>query len=190
MQWFTRLYAKRIVNVNVNIILAGVLALAITVLVMGTLGKLGVDERIATKTNLSDKLIVGALTFVVDLLADVSVYYGLHWAANHAATSSRRILNPAYANLSFMKDATLVQVQRAALSPILYILALGGQHLMLHNGHSIAFSTTVGFVSGIAVTRILHTLWMIAEERKLRQKFCKPENAPPAANQPTNEDAA
>ena len=167
MEWLSRLYARRIVNVNVNIIIAGMLAVGITVLVMLFLGRMGLNERLEARSGLSDKFIVGGLTFIVDLVADVAVYYGLHWLANHMPKRVHLHLNPAYAKMSFVKDATRVQVQRACLSPILYIIALGGQHALLHAQFSIASSTAISFSAGIAVTRVLHTIWMILEERHL-----------------------
>jgi hypothetical protein len=167
MDWLARLYARRIINVNVNIIVAGALALGFTVVVMTLIGRAGLDERIHTASGLSGKFIVGGLTFIVDLVADVAVYFLLHWLANHLPRKGANLINPAYAKMTFLEDAGRVQVQRACLSPVLYVIALGGQHALLHLEYSIAASTTIGFVSGITVTRILHTAWMWLEERHL-----------------------
>lgn len=169
MNWFQRWYGRRLVNVNVNIVLAGALALGITVLVMNQFERLGLGQRINGRLGIGEKFVINGVTFVVDLVADVLVYYALHWLANHFPSRSK-LINPAYANLSFMKDATLVQFERAALSPILYVIALGGQHWLLHLGHSIAQSTAIGFASGILTTRIIHTLWMFLQEKRTIRK--------------------
>ena len=167
MEWLTRWYARRIVNVNINIIVAGLLAVGITVVVMTIVGRMGLDDRLEAKSGLSDKFIVGGLTFIVDLIADLAVYYALHWLANHMPKRVHLPLNPAYAKMTFLKDATRVQMQRACLSPLLYIIALGGQHALLHANFSIAASTAIPFCAGIAVTRVIHTIWMMLEERHL-----------------------
>ncbi len=205
MAWLTRLYDRRIVNVNVNIIVAGVLALLITVGVMhaldtsGLLAKLGglipdwsVRAFGRTWRFFGDKVTVTALTFIVDLVADVGVYYLLHWIANHRPSRKAQPKNPAYADLSFMRDATLVQFERAILSPVLYIAALGLQNNMLHRGYSVTMATAVGFAVGICLTRVLHTMWMLRQERVAGRRSAAdivgPDTAPPeTAKQPKGE---
>jgi len=177
MTWLRRLYDRRIVNVNVNVVLAGVLALGFTVAVMHLGERAGMLDRLAHHIPgfsiamfgyrfdfEGDKFAVSGLTFIVDLVADVIAYYVLHWFANrvprkHAARA------PGYADLSFMRDATLVQFERALLSPVLYIVALGLQNALLHQGFGLAAATAWGFGTGIAATRLLHTLWMLRQER-------------------------
>lgn len=153
-------YDQRIVNVNINIILAGALALGITVVVMHALVSLGLENNYA----------ITALTFLVDLVADVGVYFALHWAANHMPRSAPRVVNVAYGRLGFLKDATLVQFERAVLSPVLYIIALGLQHTLLRLDWGVAAATSVGFAVGIACSRSLHTLWMLRQERAARAR--------------------
>jgi hypothetical protein len=184
MEWLARWYCKRIINVNVNIIVAGALALGFTVVVMTLIGKAGLDERIHNASGLSAKFIVGGLTFIVDLVADIAVYFLLHWLANHLPRKSGHLINPAYAKMSFLEDAGRVQVQRACLSPVLYIIALGGQHALLHANYSIAASTTIGFVAGITVTRILHTGWMWLEERQLAKQHAHTHVIAPSEQRP------
>jgi hypothetical protein len=72
----------------------------------------------------------------------------------------------AYAGLTFMRDATLVQFERAMLSPVMYIAALGLQQRLLHIGWGLEAATTAGFIVGIAMTRTLHTMWMLRAERR------------------------
>jgi hypothetical protein len=187
MSWLARLYDRRIVNVNVNIIVAGLAAMGITVGVMHIADQLGVfariegwlPERIRTIDGhlfghafqiQSQKLIISGLTFIVDLIADVGVYFGLHWLANHMPRKTPRLTNPAYADLSFMRDASLVQFERAILSPLLYIVALGLQNTLMHHGVGIGKATAIGFSAGILTSRTLHTIWMAHNERKNGQK--------------------
>jgi hypothetical protein len=176
MRRLVDLYDYRIVNVNVNILLAGACAMGITVGVMHTLEVSGLLAAITNRIGEhhftvrgreihGEKFVVQGITFVVDLIADVAVYYALHWAANHMPRARKRPRS-AYANLSFMRDATLVQFERALVSPVLYLAALGLQSRLHHAGYSVAFSTAVGFAVGIIIARTLHTIWMLRAERR------------------------
>lgn len=162
MSWLVRQYARRVINVNVNIVIAGIMALGITVVVMSLLTRMGLENKYA----------ITGLTFLVDLVADVLVYYGLHWFANHMPIGLPKRITPAYANLSFLRDATLVQFERAILSPVLYTIALGLQHTLLQMGWGVEAATAIGFGVGIASARSLHTMWMVRQERRAihRQK--------------------
>lgn len=214
-QWVANIYARRIVNVNVNIVLAGVLALPVV------LGILKLAEHFGLTA--AHKALVPAITFVADIIADVLIYFALHWLANHSpwrkkelhdvakAADHLRLFDPeaakavARANaeldqgeekaavekeahgasggvvgemvgrsaelVRFIKDAMVVQVERAALSPLLYVLWLGTQYLMLHRGYSTIVATATGFVIAVAVTRTIHTIWMLAKERRRSQEM-------------------
>ncbi len=167
MGWFTRLYDRRVVNVNVNIVVAGAAALGVTVGVMHQAEEWGViawlDETIAP---VSREFIINFLTFWVDVVADVAAYYVLHFVANHMPRRVPRIRGAGYVELSFLRDATLVQFERAVLSPLLYVIALSLQHMLLKGGHSVAYSTAMGFGCGIAAVRVLHTFWMLRNEQR------------------------
>lgn len=173
MVWFSRLYDRRIVNVNVNIVVAGMLALGMTVAVMHYWEVWGFIDFLDRHLPIRKELIINALTFLVDIIADVAVYYVLHWLANHAPRKTPRIA-PRIAQagldtMSFVRDATLVQFERAVLSPLLYIVALGTQHIMVANGSGVARATAVGFALGIGLTRVLHTMWMLRNEKRARE---------------------
>lgn len=183
MRRLARWYDNRIVNVNVNILAAGAVALVFTSGFMHLLertGALAAMTRFVGDRHFhvpwthsvvdADKLLVGGFTFIVDLIADVAVYYGLHWVANHMPRSVPRAKPAAYANLSFIRDASLVQFERALLSPILYIAALGIQGSMMHDGHGVGVSTAAGFAVGLLVSRTLHTLWMLAAQRRAQRQ--------------------
>ena len=81
MQFLWRLYQRRIINVNINIAVAGFLAMAPTV---------GIIHLMTTLTHMPEpedmsqgqKLFINGMTFIVDIFFDVVIYYGLHWLAN------------------------------------------------------------------------------------------------------------
>ena len=166
LRWLGQIYARRVVNVNVNIVLAGVLALPPTLLAVWIAHRLGVPAGWR----------ISLITFVTDITADVMVYFALHWLANHwpALHLLRREDpdEPPKERLSFFRDATLVQVERAALSPLLYFVLLGTQYLLTHRGymHPVP-ATAIAFALGIGMTRAIHTLWMLKQERKARLQF-------------------
>ncbi len=162
VHWLARVYARRVVNVNVNILLAGALAL---IPVLGIL-------RICEALDINRKL-VPAVTFLADIVCDVVIYYVLHWLANHAGRPAKpmhTIADATVEHVPFFRDATKVQFQRMGISPLLYSIWLGTQWVLIHHeGFSIVWATTIGFVLGVGTARILHTLWMIREESRIRR---------------------
>jgi len=180
MRRVLRLYDKRLINVNVNILAAGAVALTVTVLFIALAQRTGLLDHLTgwvarRRIRLpfgvdihAENLVISGLTFLVDLVADVLAYYGLHWLANHMPRRTHRAKPAAFADMSFMRDASLVQFERAILSPVLYVLALGLQNVLLHRGMGVEAATAWGFGLGMIATRALHTLWMIRAERRAR----------------------
>lgn len=172
------IYARRIVNVNVNIIAAGVLAL-IPVLLVVHLVEWALARGLMKnqRLHLSDQLIIGAATFIADVTFDVAIYYGLHWLANHAPWMQKKrleqidaIAEAAVQETPFFRDATKVQLQRAVISPLLYVLWLVTQHAMMQLDFSAVVATVTGFVVAMVVARSIHTIWMLKEEQRAKKK--------------------
>jgi hypothetical protein len=165
-------YSRRIVNVNVNIVLAGLLALGPTLLVVRLAEHLLAAGVVSpARLHIGANALITVVTFLADLFFDVGMYYLLHWLANHSHKANRQerlevIAEAAVENVPFFRDATKVQIQRMVLSPILYILFLGGQFtLMTLFQFRPVWATIVGFAVGIGVARTLHTFWMLGEAR-------------------------
>lgn len=165
MEWLRRLYARRIVNVNVNIVLAGILALVPTIAVV-SLSRFFVDDH--------HHLLIAVITFAADIVSDVTIYFGLHWLANHSSNRRFKAVEGAYAQMSFIRDASIVQLQRAILSPLLYAVAFGLQYLLMRSGFPREAATGIGLISGILTTRVLHTIWMVMEERAATRRVAAP----------------
>jgi hypothetical protein len=155
MDWLGRLYARRIINVNVNIILAGVAAMLLTLIPVHATRYLGIE----------DKWVIIGVTLGCDLAFDVAIYYALHWLANHTVATpwSRHREHPI--NMSYFRDATLVQFERAMLGPVYYGVAVAVQYMLLHVVDREP-AALLGLLSGLATTRVLHTLWMLRAERR------------------------
>jgi hypothetical protein len=169
MRFLARWYARRIVNVNVNIIAAGLLALPPTMLVVHFSRHWGVDDH--------HRALILLITFVTDIIFDVAIYFVLHWIANHGSWRNRFIdkaehllVEPAHAGMSYLRAASIVQFERAILSPVLYGIWLGIQYVMMWAGFDRVASMLVGWGVGIATARTLHTLWMLRQERITREQ--------------------
>jgi hypothetical protein len=180
-----RLYKRRLINVNVNIIAAGLLALVPTVIVVHLITELGGFPP-PDQFKQRQKLFITGVTFALDIFFDVAIYYGLHWLANHlparAPKPSQEFEEAAQPTFmdddkpkpAFLKDATQVQLERMALSPLFYVVALGGQHALMHAHVDAASATAIGFGVAILLTRVLHTLWMLRQARRARQTLKPP----------------
>ncbi len=173
-------YAKRIVNVNINIILAGILALG-PVLVCVKFAEYLLSSGLVKNQRLHahHHTVISAVTLVSDIIFDVGIYFVLHWLANHAGKRipvvvEQRIEGVADAaaeSVPFFKDAAKVQLQRAVLSPLLYILWLGSQFVFMNVFEwSAVWATVGGFCIALGVVRTLHTFWMLREERRVRDR--------------------
>ncbi len=174
MEFLGRLYARRIVNVNVNVVAAGSLAMGLTLIPVYLTRLVGIHE----------KWKIVAVTLSCDIVFDVGIYYFLHWLANHWQAFpwiKHRKRHPA--GHSFIRDASLVQFERALLAPIYYGVALGVQYTMLHHLNDGAdrreLATVVGLGGGLLITRAVHTAWMLWSERRWKRRATS--SAPPAA---------
>jgi hypothetical protein len=169
MRLLWRLYRRRVVNVNVNVVLAGILALMPTVAVIHLVTSLASFPEPQNYTPRQVFLING-ITFVSDIIFDVAIYYALHWLANHMRGRIRPSQElEAAAHPTFIKDATQVQVERIVLSPLFYLTALGCQHLMMHAGVRATVATAAGIGVAIVLTRVIHTFWMLRGERRRKK---------------------
>lgn len=173
-----RLYQrKKIVNVNFNIVAAGLLAIVIAAypvhLVAGLINRYLVESVYWWAIPLAAALIDGII--------DVTIYFSLHWLANHwrplkpVSEADRRH----HAKKErFWRTATFIQAERYLLSPIFYFIAMGGMWL-LHQvgGMGNAGAFVISFSVAIIVTRIIHTVWGMWSGR-----FAEPDRGPEGAD--------
>lgn len=143
---------KRVVNINVNILAAGLLSIAIAkVPVMYISAWIGPDH----------KFLISVIAYVLDTTIDVLVYYGLHWIANHwnpRGNLPKQSDQPKHRK--FMQDATRVQAERMALVPIFMLVAMGGMWALQHYMQvSASWAFVFAFVAAMLCTRVVHTFW-------------------------------
>lgn len=175
MAMLARLYSRRIVNINVNIVLAGLLAMGPTALVAHLTHYI---------PHLTNALAITSIILLADALFDVAIYYVLHWLANHYPRKRQGPLGTV--DLSFIRDASLVQFERAMLIPVFYGVTAGLSWWLLH--FKLAereLATVISLLCGIFSTRIIHSIWMIRQERIRARELClisretQPAPAPP-----------
>ena len=146
---------KRVININLNIFVAGLISIAIA--------KYPV-MLISDQIGHEHKLWISILAYIVDTTIDIFVYFGLHWIANHwKPLQSDTIIEPESSESKakkFLLDAGKVQAERFALVPIFAGIAIGLTWSLQHFFHMKPdWAFVVAFIMAMCVTRIVHTIW-------------------------------
>jgi hypothetical protein len=182
---------KRIININANIIAAGLLAIALSKAVVHLAHSLNADGT---------PLFFTVVAVFSDMVFDVAIYYALHWIANHWKPLAPRTEKDKRHHQSkpppFFKDASLVQFERMILSPVYYLIAAGLMYaLQKSGGLGPGFALLIAFPAGLFTTRVIHT-WYGVKTGRFRDDggFKKREPAgsthepkPSASDEPTND---
>lgn len=166
-------YCRRVVNVNVNIVTAGILALVPTLIAVHLVELwLARETPLGLRLYAHHKVLISGVTFVTDVVSDVCFYYGLHFLANHWPRALKyKPHDPLHTQMPFFRDATIVQFQRMILSPLLYTIWLGSQQVLMQVFDvSSVWATAIGCIVAVAAIRLIHTAWMLkAAKKKLVQ---------------------
>jgi len=150
-----RLYQrKRVININVNVVVAGLIAIA--------LAKFPV-HFISEWIGPEHKFWISLIAYALDTICDVAVYFGLHWIANHwLPTKPKSDVELQYHEApkpNFLRDVGRVQAERMALVPVFALVAMGGMWALQHfQGWQASWAFVAAFVAAIFTTRVLHTL--------------------------------
>jgi len=148
---------KRVVNINLNIFVAGLISIAIAkypvMLISGWVGH-------------EHKLIISILAYIIDTTIDIFVYFGLHWIANQWRPQRPTIFaepseSPTDSKAKkFLIDAGRVQAERFALVPIFALIATGGMWSMQHFlDIEPDWAFVFAFIVAMLFTRVVHTIW-------------------------------
>jgi hypothetical protein len=171
MSLLSRWYARRIVNINVNIIVAGIVALLPVAGVVELVHRFAMDNSASLSSV--QKKVIAAVTIGTDIVSDVTCFYILHWLANHWP---KRLPGHKLAEVAgeaaapgYFKDATLVQVERMVLSPLLYTIWSVTQILLMRRHVAPVYATIAGFCTATACIRTIHTLWMLRNRRRAKK---------------------
>lgn len=173
LRWIGRAYSNRIVNINVNVLVAGFAAISLTIIPVHLSRYFGVKD--------TDKTTLAIITFVSDVVLDFAIYFVLHWLANHWPRKWKKtgelvhraqdISDAAPPPLPFLLDAGKVQLQRLALSPVLYAAAIWMQYQFLTHGVGRELAGFYGYTIAMIFCRFIHTWWLIREDRIARRKW-------------------
>jgi hypothetical protein len=147
---------KRIINININIVSAGLLALAFAL----------IPVHYTRVIGMSNELAITAIGTTFDIIFDVLIFYALHWIANHwnPKWSVKKRKKP---NRAYFKDATLIQFERALFAPLYYVISSSVNYSFQKSGMEREWAFACGFFVGLAITRVAHTLWGIKTGRFL-----------------------
>lgn len=143
---------KRIVNINVNILVAGLISIALTKFPIHWISIwIGEDK----------KFLISVIAYILDTIMDVFVYYALHWFANHWNPRGHHPeIDQRSKYKKFAKEATRVQAERAALVPVFMLVAMGGMWALQKYGDIRAsWAFVFAFIAAMLVTRVIHTIW-------------------------------
>ena len=148
---------KRVVNINVNVFLAGILSIAIAKYPIMLLSDVIGHEH---------KLKLSILAYVIDTTIDVLLYFGLHWIANHWRPLKEthivdKLTTPADSRTkNFLVDVGKVQAERIALVPIFAAIAISGMWALQHFAElKPNWAFVIAFIVAMIITRIIHTVW-------------------------------
>lgn len=148
---------KRIININANILAAGLLAVILAKYPVVFVGRLIGEEH---------KFLITLAAGGIDIVFDVILYYALHWVANHWTPPWKRDRTTTPGR-RFFRDASLIQFERAILSPLYYTIAMGSMYALQHRGWSHGWAFFTAFACGLLVTRVVHTVWGLRTGRFL-----------------------
>ncbi len=151
-----RLYQrKRVININANVIIAG---LGSTFIVVGLIWLVKHPMGVVWPTW-------GYTVFSVvsDIILDVAMFTGLHWMANFwrplEGRTEREKMQLGAAAPPHLQDTARVQLERMVLSPLYYTIAASGTEFLQRMGMHPSFAVLVAYPVGLLVTRTLHTIW-------------------------------
>lgn len=165
-----KLYQSRpLLSANTNIILAGLLAIAVAAYPVHVVNG-WVTATWGESLHQNDLKLVRTITAtVLDGIVDILLFFGLHWIANHWRPLGHHCEKDKVRHTKnkgrFLKGAGRIQLERIAMGPLFYLLAMGGMFGLLKAGFSdwVAFSASFG--AAILITRLLHTLYWIRTKR-------------------------
>ena len=143
---------KRVININVNIFVAGLISIALTKFPIHWISLWIGEDR---------KFLISVIAYVLDTIMDVFVYYGLHWIANHWNPHGHHPeIDQRSKYRKFAREATRVQAERAALVPVFMLIAMGGMWaLQKFADVRASWAFVIAFIAAMLVTRVIHTIW-------------------------------
>jgi len=151
-----RLYQrKRIININANVVIAGLGSTAVVMVLLA-----GLKHFVGTSWPTWGYT---AFALGADIVLDVAMFSALHYVANHwrplTGTSGKEKLELGAAAPPHLEDTAQVQLERMVLSPLYYILASIGTEVCQRFGMLPYWAVAIGYPIALLATRSIHTWW-------------------------------
>jgi hypothetical protein len=140
---------RRVVNINVNVAFAGLVAVLIAKWPVKYMADWIGEER---------KFTIALAAYFIDMAVDFLIYFSLHWMANHWKPGKPAPIDRARL-IHFAQDTLAVQAERIVLVPLFAIIAIGGMTLLQHRTDlAPEWAFVVTYLVAILVTRVIHTV--------------------------------
>lgn len=133
-----RHYKKRIVNINSNIIIASLTSIFLAAYPV-SLTKTFIDSMVG--------LLLSA--FLIDAIIDLGIFGTLHYVSNYTKKNRKK----------FGRDLFTIQIHRAILSIIFFLIAVGLDFVLMVNGIERTASFVISYTIALIITRSIHTIY-------------------------------
>ncbi|MBL4698258.1 MAG: hypothetical protein JKX70_05430 [Phycisphaerales bacterium] len=143
---------KRVININANIFITGLISIAISIYPVKLLsGMIGHEHE----------LLISVLAYIIDTTIDVFIYFGFHWIANHWKPFEDKSENSSSSKaMDFLRDAGRVQFERFVLAPLFAFLSISATWaLQQFADMDPGWAFALAFIVSMCITRIIHTIW-------------------------------
>ena len=132
-----RLYKKKIVNINVNIVLASLITMCISIFPVKLLS-----------LYVGSVVVLVLSSYLIDGLIDMALFTGLHCFANDGC--------------GLLREAVILQGHRIALAVIFFLIAVSGDYYLLAYGGLERISAyLLSYLLAIVITRTIHTIYLV-----------------------------
>jgi len=139
---FKKYKENRIVNINLNIIIASIFA---------TL--LSAYPVYLTNMFTNSEIVIAGIAFFIDATIDFFIFAILHLRVHkHHMLKFRP-------SKKIVRDLLKIQIHRGVLSSLYFIIAFGGHFFLLTRGFERTASFLLTYILAIIVTRNLHTIY-------------------------------
>lgn len=135
-------WKSRIVSINANVIIAGIIAIT-----------LSVYPVYLTKMITDDPLTIALISFGIDAFFDFTAFSLLHLNVH------RRYLRGWVPSRSLGEDLFWVNTHRATLSVIYFFIAVGIHSLLIMSGKGRVASYLISYLFALTITRLVHTAY-------------------------------
>jgi len=129
--------SSRLVNINVNIIIASVLSIFISSFPVYFL-----------KMITEEMVLIALFSFLIDSIIDISVFAFLHF-----------LVNLKHSKFLVAMDFALIQGHRFVLAILYFFVAVGMHLLLMYLGVDNVFSFIASYFFALVVTRVTHTIY-------------------------------